>query len=368
MFPRDVLSTGALLLRPSAESDAGFLAAAGDDPEIARFFFRWPSPFTLQAAREHLRGAAERWALGGADYAITRDGAHLGAITLSPVDDWGTCAIGYWVAPSAQGQGVAAQAVRALTDWALDHGALRVELEAEVENLASLRTAYKAGFQQEGIRREARVRRDGVRVDLVLFSRVPGDPGVPAERYLPPFPGGRLDDGVVRLVPLGAEHTEDLHALFTEPSVAGFAPVTAPPLHEMERRCRYTGYYWLSGQRVEVAVTDATSGAFAGHLQLRQVAPVTAQATLGYSLVPGFRGRGFISRALALVVDWAFSATRLRRITAGTDVANAASQRVLERAGFTRVRTHRGLLPVPGSEEWKDDVEWVLLHPKLRER
>ncbi len=81
---------------------------------------------------------------------------------------------------------------------------------------------------------------------------------------------------------------------------------------------------------------------------------------IGYSLLPAFRGRGFMTRAVTLLTGWAFANTPLHRIVAGTDVANTASQAVLRRAGFVREGVHRELFPKPDGTRG-DDVQWALL-------
>jgi len=326
MFTRDVISTGPLVLRPPLDSDVEAIARACDDPVTARFLPLLPSPYGPDDARAYLRTAEDKWRSGGAEGAITHNGRYAGSIGLLPPDGWGVTSIGYLVAPWARGKGVASTAARAVADWAADRGVHRVELQADVENLASLAVAYKAGFREEGVRRKAKVTRDGVAHDMVAFARVAGEPAPPAEPYLPFFDGGRLGDGVVELVPLAVSDAGDYHRMMLDPSVAAYAVGSPNTLEEDERRCRNTGYWWLSGQRIELAVRDAATGTFAGHLQLTQVAPPLHQAMIGYSLAPGFRGRGFMTRAVRLLVDWAFERTALHRIVAGTNVSNTASR------------------------------------------
>jgi RimJ/RimL family protein N-acetyltransferase len=362
MLPRDVISTGSLILRPPAEADTEAIVRMCDDPVTARFMPLLPAPYRLEHARASLDRAAARWEGGGAEFAITEHGQYAGSIGVRPPDRWGVAELGYLVAPWARGKNVAGTAARAVTDWLFDHGVRRVELQAEVENVASLRVAFKAGFHEEGRRRNAKRLRDGRFVDFVTFARLAGEPVAAVEPYLPFFAGGELGDGVVRLVPLAPEDAGDYHRMMAEPSVAAYSVGPATTLEEDERRCRCTGYWWVSGQRIELAIRDAASGAFAGHLQLTQVVPTLGQAMIGYSLVSAYRGRGFMTRAVSLLVDWAFANTALHRIAAGTDAANAASHAVLERAGFGREGLHRELFPRRDGTR-ADDVEWARLRP-----
>jgi ribosomal-protein-alanine N-acetyltransferase len=59
-------------------------------------------------------------------------------------------------------------------------------------------------------------------------------------------------------------------------------------------------------------------------------------AEVGYALSSQFQGRGVMSAALELLLDDLFSHTLLERVEARCAVENVASQRVLEKLGFSR--------------------------------
>jgi RimJ/RimL family protein N-acetyltransferase len=63
----------------------------------------------------------------------------------------------------------------------------------------------------------------------------------------------------------------------------------------------------------------------------------TDERELGYWLGRGHWGRGLMSEAVAAIVDHAFGALGVRRLFATTDPDNAASQRVLLKAGFRQI-------------------------------
>ena len=82
---------------------------------------------------------------------------------------------------------------------------------------------------------------------------------------------------------------------------------------------------------------------------------------LGYWLMPSERKKGYATEAVQLIVDYLFLSKELVRVQAITDVRNFASQRVLEKAGFTREGIIRKSFFLRG--EWKDGC----LHSILRE-
>ena len=362
------IPAGPVLLRRPVPEDADAITRACADPEIARFLPEIPAPYSRGDALEWITSISPAdWAAGGASFVIAEraTGEPLGTIRLGPPDRAGNREAGYWLAPWARGRGYATTALRALAERAFAAGVPRVWLHAEVENIPSQLVAHRAGFRLEGVLRGAQRARDGSRRDVAAFARLATDPGDPVRPYLPflpgGYPGGELTDGVVRLTPLTAADTAAYHELMSLPDVVRHHLSPEPPTRaESAERCRYAGHRWLSGERADLAIRDAASGAFAGHIELTAIVPALGEAMVGYCVHPAFRGRGFATRALRLLVGWAFRDTPIARIVAGTDPANTPSHRVLERAGFTREGVARGLLPGPDGAR-HDDLRWARL-------
>ena len=113
-------------------------------------------------------------------YAIAdaSDGTLLGAVALTSVRwDDSTAEASYWLGGGpARGRGAATLALDALTRFCFDRlGLARVELLIEPSNHASHAVAARAGFVREGVLRSC-IELDGVRVDMVMWSRLPSDP------------------------------------------------------------------------------------------------------------------------------------------------------------------------------------------------
>ena len=284
------------------------------------------------------------------------------SVASSPIGRKGE--IGYWTAPWARGRGVATRAATALSDAAFAAGLSRVELLAEMENPASQRVALRAGFAYEGLRRGAAAARGGTRRDLLAFARLSTDAAGPIARLLPDLPGGALTDGVITLRPLAPTDADFLYTLLNLPDVvATMVPPVAPDRVEAELRCARAESRWLTGERADLVICDAATGEPAGDIGLYYQEPPTQQAMIGYSLMPAYRRRGFTARAAVLVARWAFAETGIARLIAGTNPDNVGSQRVLERAGFTREGYQRSRLP--GVTTRIDDILFALLPSDL---
>ena len=62
---------------------------------------------------------------------------------------------------------------------------------------------------------------------------------------------------------------------------------------------------------------------------------------IGYALLPSERSKGYCTEAVRLMVDYLFLSMDVSRVQATISVKNKASERVLEKAGFTREGTIR---------------------------
>jgi RimJ/RimL family protein N-acetyltransferase len=80
---------------------------------------------------------------------------------------------------------------------------------------------------------------------------------------------------------------------------------------------------------------------------------------IGITLLPEWRGRGLGTEAQRGLADYLLATTPANRIEASTDVTNAAEQRALEKAGFTREGILRGAQFRDGG--WHDLVLYSLL-------
>jgi [ribosomal protein S5]-alanine N-acetyltransferase len=99
----------------------------------------------------------------------------VGQINLLHRQQLGIAGIGYWVVASRRRQGLAGEAVRVLSRWALSrHALVRLEALVEPENVASCRVLESAGFHREGILRQYLDLGDR-RSDVFLFSLLPVD-------------------------------------------------------------------------------------------------------------------------------------------------------------------------------------------------
>jgi RimJ/RimL family protein N-acetyltransferase len=97
------------------------------------------------------------------------------------------------------------------------------------------------------------------------------------------------------------------------------------------------------GLLVPYVIEDTTDGTLLGGVTARHFDPMRHALEVGYWLFVHARGRGIATHAVRAVSREAF-ASGLWRVEAHVRVGNEASDRVLERAGFTREGVKRRYL------------------------
>jgi ribosomal-protein-alanine N-acetyltransferase len=112
-------------------------------------------------------------------------------------------------------------------------------------------------------------------------------------------------------------------------------------------------------------IFDQTSDDLLGGITLGGVRRGVSQAgTLGYWMGAAHAGQGRMTRAVATIVDFAFSRLRLHRIEAACIPENAPSIALLERNGFRREGYARAFLKINGA--WRDHVFFALIDGDAR--
>lgn len=146
-----------------------------------------------------------------------------------------------------------------------------------------------------------------------------------------------------------------------DPDMTRFIPHLPSPYTERDAAeyVRLTRGWEREGDRVVRAIADASTDELLGSIDVR-VAPT---GSIGYWIGPWARGRGVATSALILLSRWAIREGGVERLELFADVANAASQRVAEKAGFQREGVLRAHLPFRDGR--RDSVVFSLLPSDL---
>jgi RimJ/RimL family protein N-acetyltransferase/8-oxo-dGTP pyrophosphatase MutT (NUDIX family) len=170
------MSDGDVTLRPWRIDDVE-AARVQHDEEMAHWF---GFPSVVPSAKRHRDWIEESLAQYVDDrrvvvFAIEHQSEIAGSVDVKQRGD-GVGDLSWAVYPAHRGQGVGTRAVRLLIDYCFDElDLVRVQAEVEVGNLASLRTAGRAGLRREGVARSAETIGDR-RPDLIRLARLSTDP------------------------------------------------------------------------------------------------------------------------------------------------------------------------------------------------
>jgi RimJ/RimL family protein N-acetyltransferase len=178
MFAR----TDRLLLRPGWKEDAAALAAALDDPAIARMTRGVPHPYSLTDAEAHIARQQQARLPDLLAFARTNGAPRLiGGVALTGNNECRPL-LGYWISRPHWGLGYATEAAAAMIAIAFD-GLRLDEIQAEHfgDNAGSERVLRKLGFTATGlaIERACVARAEPATCQqyrLTAASRLSGDP------------------------------------------------------------------------------------------------------------------------------------------------------------------------------------------------
>jgi ribosomal-protein-alanine N-acetyltransferase len=118
------------------------------------------------------------------------------------------------------------------------------------------------------------------------------------------------------------------------------------------------------GRSARFFLETESSGGILGICNLTNIVRGAFQAChLGYSLDKDQQGKGLMSEALTLAIQYAFSELRLHRIEANYLPTNVRSANLLRRHGFDVNGYARDYLYIDGG--WKDHVLTSLSNPDM---
>lgn len=177
-----------------------------------------------------------------------------------------------------------------------------------------------------------------------------------------------LSDGAVTLKPWHEAFAAALTERINDQAVAEFMDTVPQPYsladaHDFIGRSREG---WLTGETTGFAIfADGIEGAIGGigvHWQDRE----HGVSEIGYWVAAEARGRSVATAATRLAARWAFdAASDLHRLQLRADEQNVASNRVAEKAGFTREGVLRSSRYNARLERRVDFVIWSLLRDEL---
>ncbi len=160
----------------------------------------------------------------------------------------------------------------------------------------------------------------------------------------------------------------DVHSYTSDPEVQRYWPghaYTAAETREFLAGCA-DDRRRLPRIHYRFAIVLRESTRVIGSAAIEDIHHSQGGGTLGYALHREFWGRGLMTEVVERALGFAFKDLRLHRLIALCNTANAASERVLQKCGFTREGTLREHQRV--GAEWRSSHLYALLDREYAER
>ena len=375
-FPDDVptLTDGVVTLRAHQESDVAAMVEQCVDPES----IAWttvPVPFTTGDAARYATEIMPAGWRDGTEYGFAIEAEHAdgerrfgGTVSLRAHPDR-VAEIAYGLHPGVRGRGVCSRAVKLLLDWGFGEAGFEVVVWfAQVDNWASRRVAWANGFTFDGTVAKFLMQR-GVRHDAWLGSlRADEDREQKNTWHVAPV----LESDRLRLRPARMSDADRFGEVMVDPRSRHFGG-RLKLLRELDGAglIRRNLAAEARGERVNWCIADRDSDVLVGQVQLFDLDGLDdTEAKLGYSVHPDSRGRGVLTEALGIVVEWAFRPVAdgglgKRRLSLTTAASNKASRYAVEQVGFVHVGTEPEAFTT-GSDEFDDMAIYHRLNPGWR--
>jgi ribosomal-protein-alanine N-acetyltransferase len=159
------------IVRSWRASDVGSLVAQANNRKIwLNLRDRFPHPYSKSDGRAYIRLA--RAMDPETFFAIDMDGQAVGAIgyVMQPDVERVSAEVGYWLGEAFWGRGIASDALRAITLYAIErHGLTRLFAVPFAYNTGSCRVLEKAGYVLEARLHRSAIK-DGVIVDQLQYA------------------------------------------------------------------------------------------------------------------------------------------------------------------------------------------------------
>lgn len=171
-----------------------------------------------------------------------------------------------------------------------------------------------------------------------------------------------LEGEMIRLRPVRGDDAPGMWEMVSDPEGRRTSGRTGTPSREdVDRWCTTVA---ARDGRIDLAITANGSDEFLGEIVLTDIDTERGSAQLSLVMRPGYRGRGYGTEAIELVLGLAFDGVGLHRVELDVPSINARAYSLYENIGF-RVEGRRRDAYRDGAG-WCDGVVMAMLDDEYR--
>jgi ribosomal-protein-alanine N-acetyltransferase len=159
-----------------------------------------------------------------------------------------------------------------------------------------------------------------------------------------------IEWGALRLRALRSTDAASLLAYLEDPVVIEHTSYPIQSLRSVELLIEKAQQGYAARNSCKWALAWASDDALIGTCGFNNWAPDHASAELAYDLAPQYWGKGLMSQAVGIALEWAFTTAGFNRVHALVMVSNVRSRGLLIRCGFHQegmLRSYRIARSVP---------------------
>ncbi len=141
-----------------------------------------------------------------------------------------------------------------------------------------------------------------------------------------------LQGEMLVLRPIGPQDASAMWEVVSDPESRRLSGMSAELTHRDVER--WTARVEAADDRIDLAVTMSGSDEYLGEIVLDAIDTVVGSANLRLTMRPAYRGRGYGTEAIQLVLDMAFDGLGLHRVGLVVPAINARARSLYENLGF----------------------------------
>ena len=151
-----------------------------------------------------------------------------------------------------------------------------------------------------------------------------------------------LETPCLKLRPITQDDAQDIFEIFSDKQVMKYYDLL--PFESLDRAKEQADFFvkgFEKKQMIRWGIELKESGKLIGTCGFFAFNEDAQKAELGYELGSAYQGKGYMSEALSAALAFLFRESSVNRVEAFVEPPNIASQRLLEKLGFTKEGTLR---------------------------
>lgn len=243
---------------------------------------------------------------------------------------------------------------------------MRIEVSVPIHSTKMISALVSSGYTFEGVRRNRNTSHYSAETfdgHEAIFSLLRNDGHKVIDTTFPRLNANFLRDELICLRIAKATDAEYIWSEQANKESAKWGLFKVFTLEDIRSLVGVAELNGLVGSVLLLTIEELESKKPVGKIVIRNVVPPNV-GDVGYGIIDRFRGKGYATRALRILRDWAFNQAGYARLELGIKEGNLASVRVAENSNFIFESVRSGRLKnADGS--YSNELHYYSLNPNI---